>query len=187
MDVENANIKKRTKEVVLNNQIFVKNCSSTREVPINSIKNNNMVESEKNKINDENNKLCLKSIEKSLVEVMINNKVDGPNILKEFKNNKYLEDDVKSKCWNHRKKNEIARERWKMLAKALLKPKKNSSKSVKIKDISVRRFTSFDLITPNKLGEYFFLFMFDVFNFLSLHESVWNDNKTFPLINIQAS
>lgn len=151
MDVDNGNIKN-----LLNNQIFVKSCNLNREVQINSIKNNNMVESEKNKINEENNKLCLKSIERSLADVMINNKVgvDGPNILKEFKNNKFLEDDVRSKCWNHRKKNEIARERWKMLAKALLKPKKNSSKTVKIKDISVRRFTSFDLITPNKLGEY---------------------------------
>lgn len=110
--------------------------------------------------------MCLKNVERSLADVKINNKVlvDTPNVLKDLKNHKFFEEDVKVKCWNYRKKNEIARERWKMLAKALLKPRKTSSKSVKIKDISVRRFTSFELITPNKLGEYWL--MLDV----SLHD-----------------
>lgn len=151
MDVDDGSGKKNSRE------IFLKNINIP---PNKSIKNNNMVENEKNKINEGNNKISLKNIERSLADVMINNKVgvDGTNILKEFKNNKFSEE---SNCWNnHRKKNEIARERWKMLAKTLLKPKRISSISIKIvKDISVRRFTSFELITPDRLGEYF---MFDV-------------------------
>lgn len=77
--------------------------------------------------------------------------VDGCSFLQDLKGGKFSEEDLKSKCWHHRKKSDVARERWKILAKALLKPKN----CLKLgKDISVRRFTCFDLVTPNKLGEY---------------------------------
>lgn len=74
--------------------------------------------------------------------------------LRSITNEKYIAQERKQNKSFRNTKNEIARERWKMLAKALLKCKPTISAN-EAEDISVRRFTTFQLIQPIQTGDYF--------------------------------
>lgn len=79
---------------------------------------------------------------------------DQLHTLKDITNNVFFERDGKSR--SSRRQNEIARERWGMLAKILLKQQRISWRPDEVRNSSVRRFNSFQLIKSTRTGEYFF-------------------------------
>lgn len=89
--------------------------------------------------------------------------IDESITLRDITNKVKEEDKGLGQCWNYRTKSDIARERWEMLAKALLKPQKNYYRAKKFRGISVRRFSSFDLFKPTLTGEYNHQFAISIF------------------------